>query len=58
MQFDCSPGVTYPNTFDTWTECVETAFDESKSLIKSVPLDIVESNRLATKYTCTPAVGT
>ena len=58
MQFDCSPGVTYPNSFNTWTECLEKAFDESKALIKSVPLDIVESNRLATKYTCTPAVGT
>ena len=58
MEFNCSPGVTFPNTFNTWSECVVKAFDESKDLINSVPPDIVEANRLATKYTCTPAVGT
>jgi hypothetical protein len=58
MDFTCAPGVTHPDTFNSWAECTIKAFDESRDLITSVPQDIVESNRLATKYTCTPAVGT
>jgi hypothetical protein len=57
LHLDCAPGVVYPEHFDTWKECVIKAFDESKELIISTPQDVVESNRLTTKYTCTPAVG-
>ena len=58
VDFTCAPGVIYPDTLNSWAECTVKAFDESKGLITSIPQDVVESNRLATKYTCTPAVGT
>ena len=57
LQFDCSPGVVYPEHFNSWYECTLKAHEESVSLLMEVPQHIVEKNRLATKYTCTPAVG-
>ena len=57
LQFDCSPPVTYPTHFDSWYECTLKAHEESVDLLKNVPQDIVEKNRLATKYTCTQAMG-
>jgi len=58
LEFTCSPGVQYPVVFDNWHKCVIKAFDESKDLIITVPQDVVENNRLATKYTCEPLIGT
>ena len=33
------------------------AHEESVNLLVNLPQDVVERNRLATKYTCTQAVG-
>ena len=52
LDFTCSPPVEYPKTFDNWHDCVIKALDESKQLIEAVPQDVVNKNRLATKYTC------
>ena len=52
LDFTCSPPVEYPKTFDNWHDCVIMALDESKQLIEAVPQDVVNKNRLATKYTC------
>ena len=51
LDFTCSPPVEYPKTFDNY-DCVIKALDESKLLINAVPQDVVNKNRLATKYTC------
>ena len=53
LNFTCSPPVEYPNKFDNWDDCMLKAHDESVELLMTVPQDVVESNRLATKYTCT-----
>ena len=53
LNFTCSPPVEYPNKFDNWYDCMLKAHDESVELLMTVPQDVVESNRLATKYTCT-----
>ena len=52
LDFTCSPPVEYPKTFDNWHSCVITALEESEMLINAVPQDVVDRNRLATKYTC------
>ena len=52
LDFTCSPPVEYPKTFDNWHDCVIKALDESVELLMNVPQDVVEKNRLATKYTC------
>ena len=58
MEFSCSPGVNYPDEFNNWYDCMIKAHEESVNLLMNVPPDMVEVNRLATKYTCTPALGT
>ena len=55
---DCAPGVVYPTQFDSWYDCMIKAHEESVNLLINIPPDMVEANRLATKYTCTPALGT
>lgn len=52
LDFTCSPPVEYPKTFDNWKTCLDTALNESKLLIEAIPQDVVDKNRLATKYTC------
>ncbi len=52
LDFTCSPPVKYPKTFDNWQSCLIQALDESKQLVEAIPQDVVEKNRLATKYTC------
>ena len=52
LDFTCSPPVKYPKTFDNWQNCVIKAQNESEILIKTIPQDVVNKNRLATKYTC------
>lgn len=54
LELTCSPPVKYPVMFNNWHDCVITALDESKQLIEEVPQDVVNKNRLATKYTCQP----
>ena len=44
--------------FDTWNQCLIAAHNESIELITSMPPDLVESKRIATKYTCTPSNST
>mgnify|MGYP003116975881 FL=1 len=58
MEFSCGPGVNYPGEFNNWYDCMIKAHEESVNLLMNVPPDMVEVNRLATKYTCTPALGT
>ena len=52
LDFTCSPGVTYPIHFNSFYECTLKAHSESVELLSNVPQDVVERNRLATKYTC------
>jgi len=52
INFSCSPPVEYPVLFDNWYDCMIKAHDESVELLMNVPQDVVEQNRLATKYTC------
>jgi len=52
IDFTCSPPVEFPKKFDNWYECMLTAHKESVDLLTKVPQDVVEKNRLATKYTC------
>jgi len=54
---DCAPGVVYPTHFDSWYDCTMQAHVESTQLLLSLTQDMVEDNRIATKYTCTLAVG-
>jgi hypothetical protein len=57
IDFTCAKGVSYPMQFDTWSECVSAAYQESQIIIKSLPPQMVEANRLATKYTCQQLIG-
>jgi len=57
MDFTCTEGITYPVQFDTWSECVTAASQESQIVLQSLPLPMVEANRLATKYTCQQLIG-
>jgi len=57
LDFTCADPVTYPIQFDTWGECITVAHQESQIIIKSLPLPMVEANRLATKYTCQQLIG-
>ena len=57
MDFTCTDGVTYPMQFDTWSECVTAAHQESQIILQSLPLPMVEANRLASKYTCQQLIG-
>ena len=52
INFSCSPPVEYPVLFDNWYDCMIKAHDKSVELLMNVPQDVVEQNRLATKYTC------
>ena len=52
LDFTCSPPVEYPKNFNNWYDCMLKAHDESVELLMNVPQDVVEKNRLATKYTC------
>jgi len=54
---DCAPGVVYPMHFNSWHECTMQAHVESTQLLLSIPQDIVEQNRIATKYTCEQLSG-
>jgi len=53
----CLPDTQYPKIFDTWRECVTAAHQESQIILNSLPPQMVEANRLATKYTCQQLLG-
>tara|TARA_R100000149_G_C5786836_1_gene80235 strand:- start:312 stop:464 length:153 start_codon:yes stop_codon:yes gene_type:complete len=42
----------YPVTFDTWNQCMFAAYEESVDLMKNLDQDLVEKNRLATRFIC------
>ena len=52
LDFTCAPPVEYPKKFNNWYECMLKAHEESVNLLIELPQDVVEKNRLATKYTC------
>jgi|TARA_R100000455_G_C6136234_1_gene31343 hypothetical protein len=52
LDFTCAPPVEYPKKFNNWYECMLKAHEESVNLLIKLPQDVVEKNRLATKYTC------
>ena len=43
--------------FDTWNQCLIAAHNESIEIITKIPPELVESKRIATKYTCQPLLG-
>tara|TARA_R110000772_G_scaffold4968_1_gene17596 strand:+ start:893 stop:1069 length:177 start_codon:yes stop_codon:yes gene_type:complete len=57
MDFTCTTGIKYPVQFDTWSECVKVANQESQIILQSLLPSMVEANRLATKYTCQQLIG-
>ena len=57
IDFTCADPVIYPVQFDTWSECVTAAHQESQIILRSLPPPMVEANRLATKYTCQQLIG-
>jgi hypothetical protein len=52
LDFTCAPAVQYPKQFNNWYNCMLKAHEESVNLLVNLPQDVVERNRLATKYTC------
>ena len=53
----CMPMIQYPTVFDSWNACMQEAYKESMIIISEINPDVVERNRLATKFTCTPSHG-
>ena len=49
--------VQYPNPYNSWNDCMQAAYKESMIIISEINPDVVERNRLATKFTCTAAHG-
>ena len=43
--------------FDTWNQCLIAAHNESIEIITQLPPQLVETKRIATKYTCQPFLG-
>ena len=48
----CTPPITYPNQFNSWNDCMYYAYKESGVILKHLNQDMVEKNKLATKFTC------
>jgi hypothetical protein len=53
----CMPYIQYPTAFDSWNTCMNNAYRESMQIISEINPDVVERNRLATKFTCEQAHG-
>jgi len=51
------PMVQYPNPYNSWNDCMQAAYKESMIIMNELNQDMVESNRLATKFTCVQAHG-
>ena len=56
IEFDCMQGQKIKE-FDTWNQCLIAAHNESLEIITKIPPQLVESKRIATKYTCQPLLG-
>jgi len=57
LDLTCMPMVQYPNHYNSWNDCMQAAYKESIILMSELDQDMVERNRLATKFTCTQAHG-
>ena len=51
---NCMPPVTHNQTFDTFGECIITAYEESLIVLKSVDIKEVDEKQLYTKFMCKP----
>tara|TARA_Y100000816_G_scaffold277316_1_gene247358 strand:+ start:653 stop:814 length:162 start_codon:yes stop_codon:yes gene_type:complete len=51
------PFVQYPVHYESWNTCMNAAYEESIKIMSALDQDVVERNRLATKFTCTEAHG-
>ena len=56
IEFDCMQGQKIKE-FDNWNECLIAAHNESIEIITQLPPQLVETKRIATKYTCQPFLG-
>ena len=57
LDFSCMPYVQYPIAYESWNTCMNAAYKESIEIMNTLNQDLVERNRLATKFTCTEAHG-
>ena len=57
LDFTCMPWVQYPTAFNSWNDCMNYAYKESMEIISEIDPNVVEKNRLATKFTCEQAYG-
>ncbi len=57
LDLTCMPMVQYPYHYNSWNDCMQAAYKESIILMSELDQDMVERNRLATKFTCTQAHG-
>ena len=57
LDLTCMPMVQYPNFYNSWNDCMQAAYKESIILMSELDQDMVERNRLATKFTCVQAHG-
>ena len=53
----CMPYLQYPQSFDSRNTCMNFAYKESIEIMNELNQDMVERNRLATKFTCEQAHG-
>ena len=52
LDFSCMPYVQYPIAYESWNTCMNAAYEESIKIMSALDQDVVERNRLATKFTC------
>jgi hypothetical protein len=57
LDLTCMPMVQYPNHYNSWNDCMQAAYKESMIIMGELNQDMVEANRLATKFTCVQAHG-
>ena len=57
LDMTCLPYVQYPVPHDSWHSCMNAAYKESIEIMSEIDPDVVERNRLATKFTCEQAHG-
>lgn len=57
LDMTCMPYIEYPVAYNSWNTCMNAAYHESINLMNNLNQDMVEKNRLATKFTCTEAHG-
>ena len=52
LDYSCTTSMKYPVAFDTWNQCMFAAYEESIDLMKNLDQDLVQKNRLATRFIC------